>query len=115
MRFKLPTVTVTDMARAVAAMLRGMKVERVRALVGVGLGGIVALRLAALFPELVTAVVVLGAARALPEPLRERLGLTVTPQPIDEAEELPTPYDQDIGTTPLEERVAAALDEELEE
>ncbi|MFY0568094.1 alpha/beta fold hydrolase [Archangium lansingense] len=72
----LPTVTVTDMARAVAAMLRGMKVERVRALVGVGLGGMVALRLAALFPELVTAVVVLGAARALPEPLRERLGLT---------------------------------------
>lgn len=72
----LPTVTVTDMARAVAAMLRGMKVERSRALVGVGLGGLVALRLAALFPELAAAVVVLGAARALPETLRERLGLT---------------------------------------
>lgn len=72
----LPTVTVTDMARAVAAMLRGMKVEHARALVGVGLGGMVALRLAALFPELAAAVVVLGAARALPEPLRERLGLT---------------------------------------
>jgi homoserine acetyltransferase len=72
----LPTVTVTDMARAVAALLRGMKVERARALVGVGLGGMVALRLAALFPELAAAVVVLGAARALPEPVRERLGLT---------------------------------------
>ena len=72
----LPTVTVTDMARAVAAMLRGMKVERVRALVGVGLGGMVALRLAALFPELPAAVVVLGAARTLPEALRERLGFT---------------------------------------
>ncbi len=72
----LPTVTVTDMARAVAAMLRGMKVERVRALVGVGLGGLVALRLAALFPELAAAVGVLGAARTLPEAWRERLGLT---------------------------------------
>lgn len=72
----LPTVTVTDMARAVAAMLRGMKVERTRALVGVGLGGLVALRLAALFPELTSAVGVLGTARALPESLRERLGLT---------------------------------------
>jgi homoserine O-acetyltransferase len=72
----LPTVTVTDMARAVAAMLRGMKVERTRALVGVGLGGLVALQLAALFPELPSAVAVLGAARALPESLRERFGLT---------------------------------------
>ncbi|AKJ04433.1 homoserine O-acetyltransferase [Archangium gephyra] len=71
----LPTVTVTDMARAVAAMLRGMKVRHVRALVGVGLGGLVALRLAALFPELPAAVVVLGAARTLPEAQRERLGL----------------------------------------
>ncbi|WNG37553.1 alpha/beta fold hydrolase [Archangium violaceum] len=72
----LPTVTVMDMARAVAAMLRGMKVEHTRALVGVGLGGLVALQLAALFPEQVSAVAVLGAARALPETLRERLGLT---------------------------------------
>ncbi|MFL5352394.1 alpha/beta fold hydrolase [Archangium sp.] len=71
----LPTVTVLDMARSVSAMLRGMQVERARALVGVGLGGLVALQLAALFPEQVSAVVVLGAARALPEPLRERLGL----------------------------------------
>ena len=72
----LPTVTVLDMARAVTALLRAMKVERVRAVVGVGLGGLVALRLAALFPELAAGVVVLGAARTLPESLRERLGLT---------------------------------------
>jgi homoserine acetyltransferase len=72
----LPTMTVTDMARAVAATLRGMKVERARTLVGVGLGGLVALQLAALFPELTSSVVVLGAARTLPETLRERLGFT---------------------------------------
>ncbi len=72
----LPTMTVTDMARAVAATLRGMKVERARTLVGVGLGGLVALQLAALFPELTSSVVVLGAARTLPETLRERLGYT---------------------------------------
>ncbi|MET0402558.1 MAG: alpha/beta fold hydrolase [Cystobacter sp.] len=72
----LPTVTVLDMARGVAALLRALKVERVRAVVGVGLGGLVALRLAALFPELAGSVGVLGAARTLPESLRERLGLT---------------------------------------
>ncbi|MFY0575622.1 alpha/beta fold hydrolase [Cystobacter fuscus] len=72
----LPTVTVLDMARGVAALLRSMKVERVRAVVGVGLGGLVALRLAALFAERVAGVAVLGAARSLPESLRERLGLT---------------------------------------
>lgn len=71
----LPTVTVLDMARSVSAMLRGMQVGRARSLVGVGLGGLVALQLAALFPEQVSAVVVLGAARALPESVRERLGL----------------------------------------
>jgi homoserine O-acetyltransferase len=71
----LPTLTVLDMARSVSAMLRGMQVGRARALVGVGLGGLVALQLAALFPELASAVVVLGAAYALPEALRKRLGL----------------------------------------
>jgi ElaB/YqjD/DUF883 family membrane-anchored ribosome-binding protein len=28
---------------------------------------------------------------------RERLGLTVSPQPVEPEDELPTPYDQDIG------------------
>jgi homoserine O-acetyltransferase len=72
----LPPLTVLDMARGVSALLRAQGLTRVRALVGVGLGGLVALRLAALFPELADGVVVLGAARALPEGLREKLGLT---------------------------------------
>ncbi|MCY1033783.1 alpha/beta fold hydrolase [Corallococcus sp. BB11-1] len=72
----LPPLTVLDMARGVSALLRARELTHVRALVGVGLGGLVALRLAALFPELVDSVVVLGAARALPEGLREKLGLT---------------------------------------
>lgn len=71
----LPTLTVLDMARAVAGLLRTQKVGHVRALVGVGLGGLVALQLAALFPELAAAVVVLGASRALSESVRERMGL----------------------------------------
>jgi ElaB/YqjD/DUF883 family membrane-anchored ribosome-binding protein len=31
---------------------------------------------------------------------RERLGLTVTPQPVEEEDELPMPYDQDVGGAP---------------
>ncbi|RKG92426.1 alpha/beta fold hydrolase [Corallococcus sp. CA053C] len=72
----LPPLTVLDMARGVSALLKALELNQVRALVGVGLGGVVALRLAALFPELTSSVVVIGAARALPEGLREKLGLT---------------------------------------
>ncbi len=71
----LPLLTPLDMGRAVAALLRSMGLKRVRALVGVGLGGLVALRLAALFPELAAGVVTIGTARALPEALRERIGM----------------------------------------
>jgi homoserine O-acetyltransferase len=71
-----PPLTLDDQARAVAGLLRGMEIRRVRVLAGVGFGGMVALRLAALFPELAAGVVALGAARALPERLRERLALT---------------------------------------
>jgi homoserine O-acetyltransferase len=56
--------------------VRSLGLKRVRALVGVGLGGMVALRLTALFPELAAGVVTLGAAHILPETLRERMGLT---------------------------------------
>ncbi|MBN1204458.1 MAG: alpha/beta fold hydrolase [Myxococcaceae bacterium] len=70
----LPPLTTLDMARTVAALLRSMGLRRVRALVGVGLGGQVALRLAALFPELTAGVVTIGAARMLPEALRARIG-----------------------------------------
>ncbi len=71
----LPMLSVLDMARAASAMLRSMGLKRARALVGVGLGGLVALRMAAHFPELAAGVIVIGAARALPEPLRDRLGM----------------------------------------
>ncbi|MCP3105219.1 alpha/beta hydrolase [Myxococcus sp. K15C18031901] len=71
----LPPLTVLDMARGVSALLRSRGLTHVRALVGVGLGAHVALRLAALFPDLSDAVVAIGAARALPEGVRERLGL----------------------------------------
>nr|WP_225937876.1 alpha/beta fold hydrolase [Myxococcus sp. RHSTA-1-4] len=72
----LPPLTVLDMARGVSATLRALGLKQVRALVGVGLGGLVALRLAALFPELAGGVVALGSARALPEGVREKLGLS---------------------------------------
>jgi len=71
-----PPLTLDDQARAVAGLLRGMEIRRVRALVGIGLGGMVALRLAALFPDIAAGVIALGAARSLPERLRERLSLT---------------------------------------
>lgn len=71
----LPLLTPLDMGRSVSALLRGMGLKRVRALVGVGLGGLVALRLAALFPEMTAGVVTIGTARALPEALRERIGM----------------------------------------
>jgi homoserine O-acetyltransferase/O-succinyltransferase len=71
----LPLLTGADMARAVSALLRSMGLKRVRALVGVGLGGLVSLRLAALFPEMTAGVVSIGAARTLPEVLRDRIGM----------------------------------------
>ncbi|MCY1022641.1 alpha/beta fold hydrolase [Pyxidicoccus sp. MSG2] len=72
----MPPLTVLDMARGVSACLRALGLKQVRALVGVGLGGQVALRLAALFPDLAAGVVTLGTARALPEGVREKLGLS---------------------------------------
>ena len=71
-----PPLTVDDQARAVAGLIRGMEIKRARALVGVGFGAMVALRLAALFPDITAGVIALGAGRALPERLRERFSLT---------------------------------------
>src|SRR5688572_32523269 len=45
-------------------------------LAGVGLGGMVGLKMAALFPDLVAGVLTIGAAAALPNGLRELLGVT---------------------------------------
>lgn len=68
-----PPVTVTDMARAVAALCRGLGVTRLLGAVGLSLGGMVALRLAGLFPELVGSVAALGTTAALPDALRRKL------------------------------------------
>jgi homoserine O-acetyltransferase len=70
-----PSASTEDMARAVAGLLRGLGVTRVRMVVGIGLGGMVALHLAAVFPNLAAGVVALGASKALPERLREQLTL----------------------------------------
>lgn len=68
--------TIEDMARAAAAAMRALEVKRPRVVAGVGLGGMVALRMAALFPDLVSGVLTLGAAALLPISLRELLGQT---------------------------------------
>lgn len=72
----LPQLTILDMARGVSGLLRGLGLEKIKAVIGVGLGGMVALRLAALFRDLSSGVVAVGVARALPEPLREQLAMT---------------------------------------
>lgn len=68
-----PPITALDMARSVSGLLRGLGVRRVRAIIGVGMGGMVALRLAAAFRDLTAGVVTLGATRMLSEPLRTQL------------------------------------------
>lgn len=76
LRSRFPAVSVTDCARAAAGLLHRLGVKRLRAVVGVSLGGMVALRLASLFPELVPSVVAIAAPLALPDSVRGRLGLT---------------------------------------
>jgi homoserine O-acetyltransferase len=70
--------TLEDMARAAAAALRTLEVKRPRVVAGIGLGGMVALKMAALFPDLVGGVLTFGAAALLPISLREMLGQTWT-------------------------------------
>ena len=70
---EFPAVTATDMARAAAALCRGLGITRLRGVVGLSLGGAVALRMAAIFPDLCEAVAVLGATSALPDTFRRRL------------------------------------------
>lgn len=71
-----PQLTILDMARGVSGLLRGLGLSHARAVIGVGLGGMVALRLAALFRDLAQGVVALGVAKTLPDPLREQLSMT---------------------------------------
>jgi homoserine O-acetyltransferase/O-succinyltransferase len=73
---RFPPISVTDSARAMAALVYALGVRRLKAVVGVSLGGMVAIRLASLFPEVAPAVVAIAACLALPDSVRGRLGLT---------------------------------------
>ncbi|MFT3836627.1 MAG: alpha/beta fold hydrolase [Myxococcaceae bacterium] len=69
-------LSVEDLARAAAAGARMLGAKRVRAVVGIGLGGLVALKMLSLFDGLCDGVVAIGAGLALPLGARELLGLT---------------------------------------
>jgi homoserine O-acetyltransferase/O-succinyltransferase len=68
--------TIEDMARAAASAMRVLGVKKPRVVAGVGLGGMVALKMAAVFPDLVAGVMTLGAAATLPGQLKQLLGTT---------------------------------------
>jgi homoserine O-acetyltransferase/O-succinyltransferase len=68
--------TIEDMARAAASAMRVLEVKRPRVVCGVGLGGMVAFKMAALFPELVGGVMTFGVSISLPSTLRELLSAT---------------------------------------
>jgi homoserine O-acetyltransferase len=68
--------TVEDMARAAASAMRVLGVKKPRVVAGVGLGGMVGLKMAALFPDLVAGVLAIGAASSLSQGLREELTIT---------------------------------------
>ncbi len=68
--------SIEDMARAAASAMRVLGVKKPRVVAGIGLGGMVALKMAALFPDLVAGVLTIGAAAALPKGLREELTIT---------------------------------------
>lgn len=69
------SLTLEDLARGATSAMRSLGISRARAIVGIGLGGMVALKAAALFPEVTSAVVTFGAALTLPLGLREGLGM----------------------------------------
>ncbi len=76
LRASFPPISVTDSARAMAGLVRELGVKRLKAVVGVSLGGMVALRIVSLFPELAPAAVVIEAPMSLPDSIRGQLGLT---------------------------------------
>lgn len=69
------SLTLEDLARAANSAMRSLGISKARAVVGIGLGGMVALKAAALFPELTSAVITFGSALTLPLGLREGLGM----------------------------------------
>lgn len=68
-------LTLEDLARGATSALKSLGIGRARALVGVGLGGMVALKAAALFPQITAGVLTFGAALSLPAGLRDSLGM----------------------------------------
>ncbi len=68
-------LSIEDLARGATSAMRTLGISKARAMVGIGLGGMVALKAAALFPEITSAVITFGSALSLPLGLREGLGL----------------------------------------
>lgn len=68
----VPRIGTADQARAVAAVLDALGIARLHAVVGSSYGGMVTLAFAALFPERVDRIVVLGAAHQ-PHPMATAL------------------------------------------
>lgn len=68
-------LTIEDLARGATSAMRTLGVQRARAIVGIGLGGMVAMRAAALFPDIAAGILTFGAALSLPMGLREGLGM----------------------------------------
>ncbi len=71
----IPSFSVEDMSRAAAAALTLLGVERAGAFIGSGLGAMVALRTASLFPTRTARVLAVGAGAALPASLQAQVGL----------------------------------------
>ena len=69
------SLSIEDLARGATSGMRALGISKARAIVGIGLGGMVALKAASLFPDITAAVLTFGSALALPLGLREGLGM----------------------------------------
>ena len=69
------TLTIEDMARAVIAACTALGAPSPRAIIGVGLGGMVALKAVSLVPSFADGVLTFGTAMVLPSALRAQLGM----------------------------------------
>ncbi len=68
--------TIEDMARAAAAAMRVLGIKQPRVVAGIGLGGMVALKMATMFPDLVGGVITIGSTPQLSVAVRDLLGAT---------------------------------------
>jgi homoserine O-acetyltransferase len=69
------SLSLEDLARAATSAMKTLGIVRARAVVGIGLGGMVAIKAAALFPEITQGVITFGSALTLPGSLRDALGM----------------------------------------